>query len=189
MWCVEGVETGASPWRPSRPPDGSPSRRLPAPPPSRRPQRPPAVPSGRSASPGGGRVRGRAPAPGLAPPPRRRAPWSRQRRRRRGVPSAGARRPRSCPAVGTTPAGRGEPQPESQFMRPDSRTMYRHTLKHHSANVQLHTHTNNNITRVGMQRSKCTSLLYLSRLFYFILVTKYNLKKVLLLVRTFDLYF
>ena len=34
----------------------------------------------------------------------------------------------------------------------------------------------------GRARSKCTSLLYLSRLLYFILVTKYNLKKVPLLV-------
>ena len=47
-------------------------------------------------------------------------------------------------------AGRGEPQPESQFVRPDSCTMYRHMPIHHGANVQLHTHTNNNITRVGM---------------------------------------
>ena len=40
------------------------------------------------------------------------------------------------------------------------------------------------------ERSKSTSLLYLSRLFYFILVTKYNLKKVLLLVMsTFELYY
>ena len=38
------------------------------------------------------------------------------------------------------------------------------------------------ITRAGMQRSKCASLHYLSRLFYFILVTKYILQKVLLLV-------
>ena len=33
-----------------------------------------------------------------------------------------------------------------------------------------------------MQQSKFTLLLYLGRLFYFILVTKYNLNKVLLLV-------
>ena len=44
-------------------------------------------------------------------------------------------------------------------------------------------------TRTGMLQSKFTLLLYFSRLFDFTLVTKYNLKKVLLLVikSTFEL--